>query len=60
MNSKKLLKILKDNGWEVDRVRGSHHQLKHPFKSGLVTIPHPTKDLPVGTVKMIKKQAGLD
>ncbi|MFH3664037.1 type II toxin-antitoxin system HicA family toxin, partial [Acinetobacter baumannii] len=31
-----------------------------PTKKGLVTIPHPKKDLPNGTVKSILKQAGLN
>jgi len=46
-------------GWfEVAR-KGSHVQLKHPFHKGRVTVPHPRKDLPVGTVKSIERQAGL-
>ncbi len=59
MTSKKILSILKKNGWEVVRVIGSHHQLKHPTKKGTVTLPHPKKDLPTGTVKSIEKQSGL-
>lgn len=43
-----------------ERVRGSHHHFKHPTKEGLVTVPHPKKDLPKGTVKSILKQAGLE
>ena len=58
-NSRELLKLLKDDGWEVIRVKGSHHQLRHPKKKGLVTIPHPKKDLPQKTVDSILKQAGL-
>jgi predicted RNA binding protein YcfA (HicA-like mRNA interferase family) len=46
-------------GWfEVAR-KGGHVQLKHPFRKGRVTVPHPRKDLPVGTVKSIERQAGL-
>ncbi|KDN12742.1 hypothetical protein SALWKB12_1266 [Snodgrassella communis] len=40
-------------------VKGSHHQFKHASKSGRVTVPHPKKDLPLGTVKNIFKQAGV-
>lgn len=60
MNSKDLVKIITKDGWYLDRVRGSHHQYKHPTKKGLVTIPHPKKDLPLRTVKSILKQAGLN
>ncbi len=51
--------MLKGYGWIEVRVVGSHHQFKHPAKKGLVTVPHPKKDLPMGTVKSILKQAGL-
>lgn len=33
--------------------------IEHPSKLALVTVPHPKKDLPVGTVRSIFKQAGL-
>ncbi len=39
--------------------KGSHFQYKHKTKKGRVTVPHPKKDLPKGTVNSIFKQAGL-
>ncbi|UNM96651.1 type II toxin-antitoxin system HicA family toxin [Ignatzschineria rhizosphaerae] len=59
MNSKDLIKMIEKDGWYLVATRGSHHQFKHPTKSGRVTIPHPKKDLPKGTVKNIMKQAGI-
>jgi len=59
MKSKDLIRMIEEDGWELVRVKGSHHQFKHPSKSGLVTIPHPKKDLPSGTVANVKRQAGL-
>ena len=59
MNSKELIKIIENKGWYLVAIKGSHHQFKHPAKKGRVTIPHPKKDLPIGTVKCIMKQAGL-
>ena len=59
-SSREILKILYDDGWKDIRCRGDHVQLKHPTKSGLVTVPHPNKDLPIKTVKSILKQAGLN
>lgn len=36
------------------------HQLAHPDHPGkVVTVPHPKKDLGIGLVKAIMKQAGL-
>jgi len=46
-------------GWQLDRVRGSHHVFKHPTRPGIVLIPHPKKDLGVGLVAAILRQAGL-
>ncbi len=60
MKSLELIKIIEADGWYEVRVRGSHHHFKHKTKEGLVTIPHPKKDLPAGTVKSILKQAGLN
>jgi predicted RNA binding protein YcfA (HicA-like mRNA interferase family) len=58
-SSKELIKMIQKDGWYIVRTSGSHHQFKHPSKTGLVTIPHPKKDLPTKTVKSILKQAGL-
>lgn len=60
MKSKDLIKQVEADGWELVRVTGSHHHFKHPVKRGLVTIPHPKKDLPKGTVKSVLRQAGLN
>ncbi|MEG3010238.1 type II toxin-antitoxin system HicA family toxin [Pseudomonas sp. A1230] len=47
------------DGWYLVRIRGSHHHFKHPTKPGLVTVPHPTKDLLKRTAISILKQALL-
>ncbi|MCU4515105.1 type II toxin-antitoxin system HicA family toxin [Acinetobacter pittii] len=60
MKSLDLIKMIEADGWYEVRVSESHHHFKHPTKKGLVTIPHPKKDLPNGTVKSILKQAGLN
>lgn len=59
MNSSKLIRMLEEDGWYEVRVTGSHHHFKHPEKKGLVTVPHPKKDLPIGTTTSILKAAGL-
>jgi predicted RNA binding protein YcfA (HicA-like mRNA interferase family) len=58
MNSRKLIKLLEADGWQLARVRGSHHQFKHPDRQGLVTVKHPDPDIPKGTLANIKRQAG--
>ena len=58
MDSKQLIRVLERDGWFLARVKGSHHQFKHPVKLGLVTVKHPDGDIPKGTINSIKKQAG--
>ena len=60
MKIRDVLKMLEAEGWEVSRQRGSHRQLKHRTKPGLVTIAgKPNDDLAPGTLNSILKQAGL-
>ncbi|TPE54270.1 type II toxin-antitoxin system HicA family toxin [Maribrevibacterium harenarium] len=59
MKSREVIQMLKEDGWYLVRVKGDHHHFKHPKKAGLVTVPHPTKDIKLGTLKSIKKQAQL-
>jgi len=58
MHSRQLIKQLEADGWFLVRVKGSHHQFKHPSRPGLVTVKHPDGDIPVGTLHSIRKQAG--
>lgn len=60
VNSKEIIKKLKRDGWFKVATKGSHVQFKHDSKPGRVTVPHPKKDLPKGTVKSIAKQAGIE
>ncbi|MDC8011024.1 type II toxin-antitoxin system HicA family toxin [Tahibacter soli] len=59
MNSRELIKRLKDDGWELKNVKGSHHVFRHPTKPGHISVPHPEKDLGTGLVKKLMKIAGL-
>ena len=59
MHSKKLMELLRADGWELSRTKGSHHIFVHSTKSGHICIPHPKKDLGIGLVEKILKQAGI-
>jgi predicted RNA binding protein YcfA (HicA-like mRNA interferase family) len=60
MKVRTVLRLLKEDGWVIDRTRGSHRQLKHPEKTGTVTVSgKPGIDVPPGTLNSILKQAGL-
>lgn len=58
-SSRKVMKMLKDDGWYEVACDGDHHQFKHPTKKGRVTLTHPKKDIPIGTLKNISKQSGI-
>jgi predicted RNA binding protein YcfA (HicA-like mRNA interferase family) len=51
--------MIEEEGWTLDRVNGSHYHFHHSIKSGIVTIPHPVKDIDPKTANSIKRQAGL-
>jgi predicted RNA binding protein YcfA (HicA-like mRNA interferase family) len=59
MKSKDLIRELEKNGWQLVRIKGSHHQFKHPKHKLPITVPHPKKDLGTGLVQQIRKDAGL-
>ena len=57
-NSRRLMRMLRQDGWELDRVKGDHHTFKHADREVLITVTHPRKDLPIGLVRRIYKLAG--
>ncbi|MBC7636532.1 MAG: type II toxin-antitoxin system HicA family toxin [Acetobacteraceae bacterium] len=59
MKSVDMVRELRAAGWVLDRVRGSHHVFKHQSRSGNIVVPHPKKDLGIGLVAAIRKQAGI-
>ena len=58
-SSRDIIQILEADGWYYEDSSGSHNQYKHTTKKGKVTVPHPRKDIPVGTVRNIFSQAGI-
>ncbi len=59
VDSREVIRRLKQDGWLEVRQSGSHKQFKHPAKPGRVTVVHPRRDIPKGTLKSIEKQAGI-
>jgi predicted RNA binding protein YcfA (HicA-like mRNA interferase family) len=57
-NSLKLLRLLEKDGWKIVRTKGSHHTLKKTGVNHPVVLVHPKKDLPIGLVRAIYKDAG--
>jgi predicted RNA binding protein YcfA (HicA-like mRNA interferase family) len=60
MKIRAVIRLLKKDGWQLVRTRGSHRQFRHPLKPGLVTIAGKRgNDLAPGTLNSILKQARL-
>lgn len=60
ISGKKLCKILEKSGWILTRIKGSHHIYTREDIPTIIVIPvHGNKDLPIGTLKGILKDAGL-
>ena len=57
MKSTDIIRKLKRDGWVLRNTRGSHHHFTHPEKPGRVTVKHPSKDIPIGTLRNIYRQA---
>jgi predicted RNA binding protein YcfA (HicA-like mRNA interferase family) len=54
-----VIRAIEQDGWRHVRTTGSHWHFKHPTRPGLVTVPHPKKDLPLGTLRNIARVAGI-
>ncbi len=51
MDSKQIINRLECEGWYKVNQVGSHIKFKHSNKQGFVTVPHPKKDVPIGTIR---------
>jgi len=61
MKVRDLLKLLRKDGWDIDRTRGDHRQLIHPNKPGTVTVSgHFSDDVHPKALKSVLRQAGLE
>ena len=60
-SSKNLIKLLKERGWRLDRIRGSHHVFYNSEDNKSVIVPvHGNRDLAKGTFFSILKDAGIE
>lgn len=58
LSGKELVRLLQENGWELVRIKGSHHIMKRG--SCEVSVPvHGNKSLGIGLERKILKTAGV-
>lgn len=60
LTGKELIKILEKHGFEVIRIRGSHHFLKHPDGRVTVVPVHSNEVIGVGLLSKICRDAEID
>ena len=57
-NSRDIYRRLVADGWVLDRINGSHHIFTKSGAERAIPVPHPKKDIPLGTARSIYKAAG--
>ena len=55
-NSRDIIRRLEAEGWLQVSSRGSHHKFRKDGQT--LIVPHPRKDLPLGTARNIARVAG--
>lgn len=56
---RKAIRALERCGWELDRVKGSHHVFRHPDYPHRVVVPMHARDLAKGTLNQIIDASGV-
>ena len=59
MTPKEMIKLLKQNGFQVVAQNGSHVKMRNPETGKQTTVPYHSKDLKKGLEQEILKQAGV-
>lgn len=57
-DSRKIVRRLLADGFVLIASKGSHHKFRKGERT--VIVPHPKKDLPLGTSRNIARMAGWD
>jgi len=61
VSGRELIKLAHEKGWNLARVKGSHHILTKEGEENILTIPvHSNKPLKIGLLRALMKQAGLE
>ena len=55
----RVVRALTNCGFEVVRVRGSHHVLRHPDGRGTTVPVHASQEVRAGTLRAILRDCGL-
>jgi predicted RNA binding protein YcfA (HicA-like mRNA interferase family) len=59
ISPEKLGRVLEKCGFELERIRGSHHYYHNPETKKSTSVPFHSKDVPKGLLNEILKEAGI-
>ena len=59
MDSRTVIRLIKAEGWFLDRVVGSHHHFRHAERRGTTTVVHPARDFKIKTLRSMERQSGV-
>ncbi len=59
-SSREIVTLLHEHGFQDSRQHGSHLILYNPATKKRAVVPVGKKDLPIGTVKSILREAGIE
>lgn len=60
ISSREIKKRLRKDGWTKTSQNGDHENYRKPGCPLIITITHPRRDFPVGTLRNIWNAAGWD
>jgi predicted RNA binding protein YcfA (HicA-like mRNA interferase family) len=61
VSGKEFCKLIERNGWELKRIKGSHHVYAKPGHPARISVPvHKNKPLKIGLLKHLLKIAGIE
>lgn len=61
VSGREMVAILRQHGWSLDRVRGSHHVMVKPGRPEIITVPvHSNTPLKPGLLSAILRIAGIE
>jgi predicted RNA binding protein YcfA (HicA-like mRNA interferase family) len=60
VSGKRFCQVLEQHGWNLERIRGSHHIYSQPANPTILTVPvHGNHDLRKGTLGKLLKDSGV-
>lgn len=56
---KQVIRILKKNGWKINRITGGHYIFTKNGNNNSVIVSISKNTIPIGTLKSIERQSGI-